>query len=140
MYVIEKFARPVITAGPKEPLAEVARLMEQHQVGAVVIAENHRPVGIITDRDLALELGAHGEPVTTPAAKIMNSPVQTADLRDSIIQLTRQLQESRVRRLPIVDADGRLAGIVTVDDLLGLLNQELSHLIGAMGTERLKDR
>jgi CBS domain-containing protein len=138
MLVIEKFARPVVTAGPMEPLSAVAHLMEHHQVGAVVIAENRRPVGIITDRDLALELGAHGLAASTPAARVMNSPVQIVDLRYGVFQITQQLQESRVRRLPIVDADGCLAGIVTVDDVLRLLSKELSNLIEAMATETPK--
>lgn len=135
MQVIEKFARKVVTATPTQSLAEVAQLMEQNQVGAVVIAENRRPVGIVTDRDLALELGAHGVVPKTAVVRVMNSPVQTVELRANVFEITQQLRESRVRRLPIVDEDGVLVGIVTVDDLLGLLSTELGNLIEGMATE-----
>ena len=53
--IIEKFMRKVVTAAPNATLAEVAHLMAEHNVGAVVIAERHRPVGILTDRDLPLK-------------------------------------------------------------------------------------
>jgi CBS domain-containing protein len=54
------FTRAVVTAGPEETLAAVAKKMQEHNVGTVVIVEDRRPVGIVTDRDLALALGARG--------------------------------------------------------------------------------
>jgi CBS domain-containing protein len=93
MGVIEKFARKVVTAQPMQSLAEVARLMEQDNVGAVVIAENRRPVGILTDRDLALELGSRSTSPKTPAVKVMNSPVQTVGVNANVFEITQLLRE-----------------------------------------------
>jgi len=133
--IIESFVRKVVAAQPLDSLAEVARLMEQHNVGAVVIAENHRPVGILTDRDLALELGARGKSPETEAVKVMSTPAITVALDESIFSITQTLRESRVRRLPIVDEDGILVGIVTADDLLRVLGSELANLADIIGPE-----
>jgi len=135
MGVIEKFARKVVTAQPLQSLAEVARLMEQDNVGAVVIAENRRPVGILTDRDLALELGSRGISPKTPVVKVMNSPVQTVGVNANIFEITQLLREARVRRLPVVDEDGCLVGIVAIDDLLRVLSTELGNLIEGIASE-----
>jgi len=111
MKTIEKFVKRVVTAMPQETLAAVARLMEQHNVGAVVLAENHRPVGIVTDRDLALHIAAHGVPLQAPAARVMSTPVMTVGRDDGVFDTTQSMMESGVRRLPVVDEDGRLVGL-----------------------------
>lgn len=82
---VESFMKKVLAVGPTESVAAVARLMEQHNVGAVIITENHRPVGIVTDRDLALELGARGASLQTPIAKVMTSPVEIIQDRKSVV-------------------------------------------------------
>jgi CBS domain-containing protein len=135
MAIVETFMRKVVTATPTETLAAVARLMELHGVGAVVIAENQRPVGIVTDRDLALEFGARGTPPDTPVVKVMSTPVETVGLADGVFAITQALREYKVRRLPVVDEDGRLAGIVTLDDLLRLLASEFSNLLQSIEPE-----
>jgi signal-transduction protein with cAMP-binding, CBS, and nucleotidyltransferase domain len=133
--MVEKFVKPVVTAGPQETLAAVGRLMEQHNVGAVVLAEDHRPVGIVTDRDLALHVAARGVPLQTPVARVMSSPVQTVGRDDGVFYTTHSMMESRVRRLPVVDDDGRPVGIVTLDDLLRVLGRELSNLVDGIRSE-----
>ncbi|HLN32228.1 MAG TPA: CBS domain-containing protein [Gemmataceae bacterium] len=135
MKTIEKFVKRVVTAMPQETLAAVARLMEQHNVGAVVLAENHRPVGIVTDRDLALHIAAHGVPLQAPAARVMSTPVMTVGRDDGVFDTTQSMMESGVRRLPVVDEDGRLVGLVTLDDLLRVLGRELSNLLDGIRSE-----
>jgi CBS domain-containing protein len=66
MKLSDIFTKQVITAGPAETLAGVARLMQEHHVGTVVLVEDQRPVGILTDRDLALALGARGGSARRP--------------------------------------------------------------------------
>ena len=134
MKTIEKFVKRVVTAMP-QTLAAVARLMEQHNVGAVVLAENHRPVGIVTDRDLALHIAAHGVPLQAPAARVMSTPVMTVGRDDGVFDTTQSMMESGVRRLPVVDEDGRLVGLVTLDDLLRVLGRELSNLLDGIRSE-----
>lgn len=130
------FAHKVITTGPLTPLAALARLMDQHNVGAVVITEQHKPVGIVTDRDLALALGARGAALEAPASSVMTSPVETLHQDDSVFYCTsRAMQEGRVRRLPIVDDDGWVVGIVTLDDILRVLARELASLVEGIKPE-----
>jgi CBS domain-containing protein len=135
MATIEKFVRSVVTARPQQNLAAVARLMEQHNVGAVVIVEGQRPVGILTDRDLALALGARGMAPDTPAARVMSTPVTTATYREGIFDLTQAIRETQVRRLPVVDDDGYLVGIVTVDDLLRVIGRETANVMEGLVAE-----
>jgi signal-transduction protein with cAMP-binding, CBS, and nucleotidyltransferase domain len=132
---IETFVKKVVTVLPCESLSSVARAMDQHNVGAVVIAENRKPVGIITDRDLALQLGAHGVSPQTPVVKVMTSPVQTVARDDGVFDTTQAMMELRVRRLPVVDDDGELVGLVTLDDLLRVLSGELSSLVQGVKSE-----
>ncbi len=135
MKTIEKFVKRVVTAAPGDSLAAVAQLMERHNVGAVVIAENHRPVGIVTDRDLALQLGARGVSPRTPVGEWMTAPVKTVSSDDGVFDTSQVMRESGVRRLPVVDDDGRLVGLVALDDLLRVLSRELSNLTEGIRTE-----
>lgn len=125
---VETFMKNVVAAGPNDSLAAIARLMEQHNVGAVVIVENHRPVGIVTDRDLALELGARGASPQTPAVRVMSTPVEIIHQDEKVFGATQTMRDLNVRRLVVVDEDGLLCGMVTVDDLLQLLARELANL------------
>jgi len=134
-HYIESFAKPVLTAGPKDTLAAAARIMAQHNVGAVIVVENHQPVGIVTDRDLALALAVSGATPQTPVVQVMTTPVETIHLSDGVFQATQIMREKNVRRLAVVDDDGELAGIVTLDDLLRLLSRELSNLVAGLEPE-----
>jgi CBS domain-containing protein len=131
------FSKPVITAAPGHPLTAVARQMDEHNVGAVVVVEGGRPVGIVTDRDLALALGARGVGAQTPVEQVMTSEPQTIPAGASVLTATRYLREWQVRRLPMVDNDGRLVGIVCLDDLLRYLARELSNLAEGIRDEML---
>jgi CBS domain-containing protein len=133
--IIETFVKKVVTAEPEDSLGSIARLMEQQNVGAVVIVENHRPVGILTDRDLALELGARGASPKTFAVRAMTSPVETIGHKENVFTATQLMKTSHVRRLPVVDDDGCLVGIVTLDDLLRVLGRELGNLIEGIKPE-----
>jgi CBS domain-containing protein len=126
--------RPV-TVGPDESLAKAARLMEQENVGAIVIVRQHRPVGILTDRDLALAICLHGATSRDPVQKHMKSPVETIRDDQGIYDATQKMMELAVRRLPVVDDDGQLVGIVTLDDLLSLLSRELRNVAQGVRAE-----
>lgn len=126
---IEAFVRKVVTAQPNASLREIAQLMERHNVGAVVIADGQKPVGIVTDRDLALELGARNTSLPTQVARVMSSPVHVVENDLGVFDTTAYMNECKVRRLAVVDADGILIGIVTLDDLLRLLAREFANLV-----------
>lgn len=125
---IEAFVKKVVTARPTESLAAVARLMEQHHIGAVIIVEHDRPTGILTDRDLALLLGARGVAPQTEVKSVMKQPVRVAYWDDGVFDVTEVMMEHRVRRVPVVDDKEELIGLVTLDDLLRVLSQEFANL------------
>jgi CBS domain-containing protein len=135
MKLNDLFTRDVVTAGPDEALAGVARRMQDHNVGTVVIVEDARPVGIITDRDLALALGARGLSPQAPAREVMTRHVLAVPEDTGVFTATRFIQESNVRRLPVVDREDRLVGLVSLDDLLRWLARELSNLAEGIGPE-----
>jgi len=122
------FTRSVVTAGPKETLAAVALRMQEHNVGTVVVVQDERPVGIVTDRDLALALGAEGVSPQAPVQKVMTEHVLAIPEDTGIYAATEFMRERQVRRLPIVDSEDRVVGMVTLDDLLRFLGQELHNL------------
>jgi signal-transduction protein with cAMP-binding, CBS, and nucleotidyltransferase domain len=129
------FVREVVTAGPKEPLTEVAKLMEEHNVGTVVVAEQDRPVGIVTDRDLALAVCARGVSPHEHVQKVMTCPVSTMRHDEGVYKATQHMMELGVRRLPVVDEVGRLVGLVSLDDLLLLLSRELHNMAEGIRAE-----
>jgi len=128
MKLNEVFTRNVVTAGPEETLAAVAVRMQEHNVGTVVVVEDRRPVGIITDRDLALALGAQGFSPQAQVQKVMTHHVLAIPEDAGIHTATRFMRDREVRRLPIVDKEDRLVGIVSLDDLLRFLGRELYNL------------
>jgi CBS domain-containing protein len=134
---IESFAKPVQTATLHDSLESVASTMAQHNVGAVVVVESHAPVGIVTDRDIALALASREATPQTPVVRVMTTPIETIALGDGVFQATQIMSERNIRRLAVVDDEGELAGIVTLDDLLSLLSRELANLAGAIGPEML---
>jgi CBS domain-containing protein len=135
MKISDLFVREVVTATARDSLAEVAKLMERHNVGAIVVVEQQRPVGIVTDRDIAIAVGARNVSRDEHVQQAMTCPVSTMDQNEGIYNATRHMMELGVRRLPVVDSVGRLVGLVTLDDLLLLLSRELHHMAGGIRAE-----
>lgn len=128
MKLNDLFTRKVVTAGPEDSLASVARKMKEHNIGSVVITEWERPVGILTDRDIALALGADGRSRQSPAREVMTPHVVAVPEDTGIFTATKYIRECGVRRLPVVDREDHVVGLVSVDDLLLCLATELSNL------------
>jgi CBS domain-containing protein len=128
MKLNELFTKRVVTGGPKDSLASVVRRMREHNVGTVVIVEGGKPVGMITDRDLALAFGGEGVSPDANAESVMIRDVKTIHQDAGVFSATRYMRDYEVRRLPIVDDDGNLVGIVSLDDLFRLLGREMTNL------------
>lgn len=108
--------QPVVTAGTEATLGEVAELMRDRNVGSVVICESDRPVGVITDRDLALAVVADGARREERSGDHATRPLVTGESSMEIEEAAAVMVQNRIRRLPVV-AGEELAGIVTLDDL-----------------------
>ena len=106
----------VVTAGRSATLADVATLMRDRNVGSVVICEDGRPQALITDRDLALAIGADGAEPNAQVDGHATRPLVTGDAEMDIEEAAALMVQHRVRRLPVL-SDGELSGIVTLDDL-----------------------
>lgn len=134
-------SRIVVVAEPRTPVVRVAQLMRENHIGAVIVIEDaaprNRPVGLITDRDLVIEvLAMDVNPQTLTAGDVMTANPHTVCESDAIFDAVETMRRTGVRRLPVVDAERRLVGIVTFDDLVELLAQELGGLAGAIRREQ----
>lgn len=122
----------VVTVDPETTTREISKLLEQENVGSVIITEGDTPVGIVTDRDLALEVIGEGkDSETITAADVMTTDLFTAEVDESIYDVLEGMRERGVRRVPVVE-DGDLAGIVTLDDFIVLLTSEFESVSGVV--------
>ncbi|MGH7283371.1 MAG: CBS domain-containing protein [Polyangiaceae bacterium] len=126
---LSRFVRSVVVASEGEPIANVARKMRDARVGSVVVTRSDRPIGIVTDRDLALRVVAEERSATTTrVADVVTYGPFVLQESDEIETAVRGMREHGVRRLPVVDADGKLVGMVSADDLVMLFGRELAAL------------
>ena len=106
----------VVTAPREATMQSVAELMRDRAVGSVVIVEGERPCAMITDRDMAIALGANGVNRSAEVDSHATRPLVTGDAEMDLEEAAARMVQHGVRRLPIV-SDGALVGIVTLDDL-----------------------
>ncbi len=133
---------PVRTIQPTATLVEAARLMCEQSVGALVItdASGITPLGVITDRDLVWMISEGLDPRDATVNQFVRSSLQTVQVSDSLSDATRKMREAGVRRLPILDQESRLLGIVSLDDVLVLLGRELADVAAAITGELKHER
>ncbi len=125
-------------------MPEVAALMRKHHVGDVIVVNNTEagrvPVGIVTDRDIVIEtLALDLDTTVFTAGDIMNMPLITVRETDGLIETLRTMREHKIRRMPVVNEDGTLYGIVTADDIISLLAMELSLMTSALMEQPLHE-
>ena len=121
--------RPVVTLPPEATCAEAAALMRDENIGAVVIAESGRPLGMVTDRDLVVRVIANGmQAGKTQLRDVMSGEPIFLGGERSIEQVIAAMGSLAIRRVPVVDEAGRLCGLVSMDDMLILLADQLGDL------------
>jgi CBS domain-containing protein len=110
--------------------------MREEGVGSVVIEEEGRPVGIVTDRDLAMAvLEPRADPTEVTAEEIMTEEPTVARHDEGVFEVTKRMFDAHVRRMPLVDDEGAVVGIITLDDFLVLFTDELNGLAGVVEAE-----
>lgn len=125
----------VVTVNPDATILEVATAMADNSVGSVIVTEGETPLGIVTDRDLAIDvLEAGTDPAEVTAREIMTEDLFTVDVDDGLFDVITWMREQNVRRVPVMDGD-TLAGIVTLDDFIVLLANELGGLADVIQAE-----
>ena len=136
--------REVITIQRDETVLEAAKLMRQYHVGAVIVIDKldgrTAPVGIITDRDLVVEvLATELDETVITVGDIMTPEVFTLKESTEASEAVQLMRRKTTRRLPVVDEDGELVGILTLDDVLELLSEELLDLAKLVRYEQKKE-
>jgi CBS domain-containing protein len=136
MFVKDLCQQDVDTASHGDTALDVARRMRDRQVGTVVVVNDHRPVGILTDRDLAVRVLAGGlDPQATRVSDVMTPSPTTIHEDATIVTALGYMRQGRFRRLPVVRRDGSLVGILALDDVIGLVAEELAEVGPLLGRE-----
>ncbi len=133
--------REVVIAQKNDTLVEAAKLMREYQVGSIVIVEERNglryPVGIVTDRDLVIELIAKEVDINlVTLGDVMYRDIILGKENDDINETIKIMRQRGIRRLPVVDDRGVLVGIVTMDDLIDLIAEELKDLVALIGKQQ----
>jgi CBS domain-containing protein len=138
-------AREVVCAAADIPVVAAAKLMRQYHVGDVVVTQNHGgkriPSGIITDRDIVLAVVAPElAPDTITVGDIMRTDLMTAGEVEDVFDAIQRMRDKGVRRMPVVDADGGLAGIVSLDAIVEILAEQMTELARLIAREQLREQ
>ena len=125
--------REVVFAIRKTNITEAAQLMRQYHVGDLVVVDlvegKRVPIGIVTDRDIVIEIIGDSLSVDDfTVGDIMRQQLISVQEKDGVIETIRLMRAHGIRRIPVIDEEGGLAGIVSVDDMLDLLAEELTEL------------
>ena len=116
--VAEVMTRGVRTMSPTDSLMFAARAMEELDVGVIPVCEGDRVVGMVTDRDITIRGVAHGCPIdSTPLRDVMSADVQCVYEDQSLEEVSEQMQDAQIRRLPVLDRRDHLVGILSLGDV-----------------------
>ena len=134
----------VVTAPPQTSVVQLARIMREEHVGDVIIVEDdsNKPTGIVTDRDLVVGVMAQDPDDLTRllAQDVCLAPLYTCFADESVEAVVERMSIEGIRRLPVVDVEGQLVGIVTFDDLMRHLLATASRLIEVASVQRHVER
>ncbi len=135
--------RNVVTVRPHDDLTAAARTMREKHVGCLVVTEfdvgsqKERPVGVLTDRDIVVAVVAgEAEPKALRVEDVMTRQPVTIPEGASIASAVHQMRRIGVRRLPVVDYRGNLVGVLSLDDVIGVLAVELQDVAGSIEREQ----
>lgn len=136
--------RTVVVAPKELLLSEAARLMREHHVGSIVVVEGSDegrvPVGMLTDRDIVVSVVAKDmDARTLTVGEVMSRELISVREGDPIFDALRRMRRHGVRRVPVTGAADVLVGILTIDDVLETVADQLREMVRAIGTERVHE-
>lgn len=118
MRVSEAMTRDVRVANPGQSIRDVARMMAEIDAGILPVGENDRLVGMITDRDIAVRAVAEGKGPDTPVREVMSTEkIHYCFEDDDVDDVAKSMGEQKVRRMPVMDRNKRLVGIISIGDV-----------------------
>ena len=112
--------KALITVNPATTALQIAKMMEQGGIGAILVKENENLVGIVTDRDFATKIAANNLPFDTPVEKIMSSPLIKINHNEPISAAAEMMSSKKIRKLAVSD-NGNIVGLITSTDLVNQL-------------------
>jgi CBS domain-containing protein len=144
MSIGELCNRTVIVTSRTTRLDEAARLMREHHVGSIVVvdetAAGSKPVGIVTDRDIVIEVVAAGvSPATVTVEEIMAPDLVVAKEGEDLLDTLTRMRAKGIRRVPVVNGGGTLLGILSLDDMLGVLAEHVDGLLKVIAQEQARE-
>jgi CBS domain-containing protein len=127
MKVKDVMHRGVTWVEPGTSVREVARMMRDCDIGSVPVGENDRLVGIVTDRDIICRaVAADGDITLLTANDVMSKPIIYCGADDELDSAIRIMEKNRIRRLPVVDKDKRLTGMLALGDISEIGGQDMA--------------
>ncbi|HET6370188.1 MAG TPA: CBS domain-containing protein [Nitrospiria bacterium] len=140
MPIGEFCTKNVVTARGNETVADAAKKMSDNSVGTIIVVDRQAvPVGMITDRDITVRVVAEGkDPTSTRINEAMSEDPIVLNEERGIFEAVKTMCEQGVRRVPIVDGEGKLSGILSLDDLIMIFGEEMASIAGvvAYGSSR----
>ncbi|MDH5216790.1 MAG: CBS domain-containing protein [Gammaproteobacteria bacterium] len=137
--------RDVVVVNGDTGIVEIAGLMREYHVGDVVVVKekdgNRQPVGIVTDRDIVLEIVAREVPLgSCTAIDIMSGNLVTANENDDVWQVLEVMREKGIRRAPVVDNENILVGIISTDDIIDFLAEEMKQVVSVARYQPIREQ
>ena len=116
-FVKEVMKKSIVSVDSSITATDAAKMMEDTNVGAIVVLENNFPVGIITERDFVIKIAAHSYPVEATVDRIMSSPLISIDPNSNLWEASDLMSTRNVKKLPVID-DDEVVGIITSSDII----------------------
>ena len=127
MKISEVMTRDVETIQPDQTAQEAARFMLRADAGSIPVTEGERLIGMITDRDIAVRGVAEGRGPETPVRELMTDGIVCASINEDVDSVAQKMSDAQVRRLPVIDEQQKLCGIVSLGDLARETETEAAH-------------
>jgi CBS domain-containing protein len=118
----------VVTASPDTPIKSIVESMAEHDVGCIIIEQHDEPIGLITDRKIALQLKDTPAPSSHAVKEYMTTGLVTVHEEEGVKEASDTLSDAGVRRVPVVDDSGELVGVLSIDDLAVLFADEMEDI------------
>ncbi|GLU32048.1 CBS domain-containing protein [Trinickia caryophylli] len=138
--VADVMTRDAVTLAPNETVRAAARMMDELNVGALPVCDGKRLVGMVTDRDIAVRAVSAGMDLESPVERIASEPVAWCFEDDDVNAVHDKMADRQIRRLPVVDNEKHLVGVVSLGDLATHEDGNMSSTLGAISSPSGPDR
>jgi CBS domain-containing protein len=138
---VNELATSVVSIAADATVMDAAQLMWQRRVGLLVVVEppsgRQIPIGVLTDRDIVVSVIAPGiDPGVIEVGDVMTSPVRTCNARDDLFDALRSMQLHGLRRLPVLDGEDSVCGLLSIDDIIAAIGPNAADLVTVLYRER----